>query len=200
MGLIAFIDLDETLCELDLALEIHLRKLAASTGQIGYHDYEKLTYYGHKLYSKDAPFFRFDPLFSMPKERIEQLLPHDFWATIPLMNNALGLMQKVIDTDFVDKVYILTNPSGLVNASSGKVAWVKRFLRDFSCKKFNPEVDVILCRDKWLLAGPNRILVDDLEINCSLFLRSGGKAIQYVDYRDFEKKWESLEREHLIFS
>lgn len=71
------------------------------------------------------------------------------------------------------KVYYVTTPELTVAASwSGKLRWIrKRRGGDFK--------NIIMCKDKSLLAGPNRVLIDDKPDNVKWFSYFGGYGIMF---------------------
>ena len=73
----------------------------------------------------------------------------------------------------IAKVYYLTTPEVSVAASwSGKLMWLRRVMgQGFG--------DVVMCKNKELLAGPNRVLIDDKIKNVQRFNEHGGYGILF---------------------
>lgn len=66
--------------------------------------------------------------------------------------------------------YICTTPYKSGNSYSGKVAWLDKHVKFY---------DVIMMKDKYLLAHENALLIDDSDRNCQRFVEAGGNAILF---------------------
>ncbi len=94
-----------------------------------------------------------------------------FWEDLPVYPWAHDLVKML--SEFGEIVYC-SDPSSDDEAASGKIKWLKRhgFLKPDG-KNF------VLTPCKWLLAGPERVLVDDYGYNTAAFSRQGGAAILF---------------------
>lgn len=98
----------------------------------------------------------------------------DFWENIP----PYPWCEELVDAlQSVDEVQILTSSPSTdaltkSNASTGKSKWVGKHLLDKNLR-------VNIVHDKYLLAAPERILIDDRESHCNLFRQYGGKSILF---------------------
>ncbi len=111
----------------------------------------------------------------------------DFWENIPPYSWCEALVDAL---QSIDEVQILTlSPKADANASTGKVKWVDKHLRE---KKLR----VNIVHDKYLLAGPGRVLIDDRNSHCKKFNKHGGKSIL------FAQPWNegSYDADHIIRS
>lgn len=92
----------------------------------------------------------------------------EFWKYLP----AFPWMQSLVE--MVDKHawHICTAPSLAPECIAGKTAWLKRHFGRHMTNTF-------FGKDKWLLAGPDRLLIDDNDENCRLFREAGGTAILF---------------------
>ena len=78
----------------------------------------------------------------------------------------------------IGELYILTSPPNTAahsqsHAGTGKMRWIAKHLgNDFR--------NFILCYDKYLLAAPNRLLIDDRADHCNLFEEHGGQSILFA--------------------
>lgn len=96
-----------------------------------------------------------------------------FWAELPALPFARAIYANCIR---YANTYFLTSPWGMEDAYSGKVSWLSRNLEISR----NFVVDHILVTDsKSLLAGPSRVLIDDLTYHCNDWSREGGISINY---------------------
>mgnify|MGYP001187749547 CR=1 FL=1 len=68
------------------------------------------------------------------------------------------------------EVVFCSTPSRNPESASGKLTWLQQrgWLKDHDC---------ILMKDKWRLAKPGTILIDDRRDSCALFSAHGGKSI-----------------------
>lgn len=108
------------------------------------------------------------------------LTDDDFWERID--SAGIGFWANLAEYDwFADfdfllrslgEVYYLSSPSRSVNSIAGKKIWLdKRFGSAFRNFIFTPA--------KRLLAGPDRILIDDYERHCREFVLAGGTAFLF---------------------
>jgi len=94
----------------------------------------------------------------------------DFWANLPRYQWFDDLMQ-IVKFHAAD-VHFLTSPSLLPECRSGKQKWLNR---EFGC----PVINVTYTTDKWRLAKPGCVLIDDSDRNCQQFADAGGNAILF---------------------
>ncbi len=99
----------------------------------------------------------------------------DFWEEIP----PYPWCEELVDAlQSVDEVQILTSSPRTdaltkSNASTGKSRWIGKHLLE---KKLR----VNIVHDKYLLAGPGRVLIDDREGHCNGFRNFGGMSILFA--------------------
>lgn len=93
-----------------------------------------------------------------------------FWEDIP----PYPWCEELVDAlQSVDEVQILTlSPKADANASTGKVKWVGKHL-------LKNKLEVNIVHDKYLLAGPGRVLIDDRENHCIRFREYNGTSILF---------------------
>lgn len=104
--------------------------------------------------------------FWRPIERQGACFYPKFVRPYPWMRGMLHLVQ-----DAADEVIISTaNPlhSGLI---AGKVDWIKQHVGD--------SYSVMFGHNKELMAGPERMLIDDCDLNIAAFRNEGGYAITF---------------------
>jgi hypothetical protein len=92
-----------------------------------------------------------------------------FWELLdfyPWMNELLTLA-----AEHGSEVKLLTSPARSPFCYSGKRAW---------CDQFIPKgIELIICKSKHLIAGPNRLLIDDGDHNVDPWRKHGGQAILF---------------------
>ncbi|MDD9899896.1 MAG: hypothetical protein OXT65_02835 [Alphaproteobacteria bacterium] len=116
-------------------------------------------------------------------------LDHNWWASMPEFDGARNFLD---DIKSIAPFKFLTGPMLNDGCFSGKAAWMKKFRPDRD--KF-AVMDLIICpsKDKHLLAGPTRILIDDRESNCNDWREAGGIAIHHKG--DYAQTMAELKKE-----
>jgi hypothetical protein len=98
-------------------------------------------------------------------------LDQTFWETIPA-ENYLWLMVDYLSRQVGEKnVCVASTPTLGPESLSGKLVWVKKNLPSYMHRQY------MFGRDKFLLARPDTLLIDDNQDNCINFERAGGKSI-----------------------
>ncbi len=98
----------------------------------------------------------------------------DFWENIP----PYSWYEELVDAlQSIDEVQILTSSPSTdaltkSNASTGKARWIGRYL-------LNKNLRINIVHDKYLLASPGRVLIDDRERHCDLFREHEGKSVLF---------------------
>jgi len=90
-------------------------------------------------------------------------------------------MEVVRLVDHADDFIIYSAPSNSEYGYSGKKAWIDKYIQPYHKKTIKLHVG----SDKWLMAGPDRLLIDDFDTNIRLFREAGGNAIT------FPQSWNS---------
>lgn len=106
-----------------------------------------------------------------------------FWAQLPVFPWAQELVTRLSTKG---EVYILSMPwPGQPACAMEKMIWLDRKL------KF-PLDRVILTPHKHLLAGPNRILIDDHDKNCKAWCKAGSVALEFpARHNEFDTLYEA---------
>lgn len=84
-----------------------------------------------------------------------------FWENLRPLPWAAELLKMINETGL--DYYLVTGPDDHHTSYSGKILWAKRWLGAELSKKIIPT------QHKWLLSGPNRLLIDDKEKNLIKF-------------------------------
>jgi len=115
---------------------------------------------------------------------------NDFWEMIHTWNDGnfwRGLNTYTWSRELVDAatkigtVRLLTSPSNHPTSYSGK-----KITRD----TYFPEVPMFLCKEKYLLAASDRLLIDDNDRNVEKFREAGGKAILFPQIWNANYEWK----------
>lgn len=96
----------------------------------------------------------------------------EFWSTIPALTTADSLWYMALRHGPPRSVDILSHPQPNSGCYFGKLRWLfEMFGDEFSRFFFH--------REKHLLAGPGRVLIDDCDANCQSWVKNGGSAITF---------------------
>ncbi len=93
----------------------------------------------------------------------------DFWATLPQTEEfpcIIGTLSALVG---INNIYLASRPTLNPESASGKTRWVQDNLPQFTQR-------LILIQDKYRLATPQSMLIDDSSINCQEFREVGGHA------------------------
>jgi 5'(3')-deoxyribonucleotidase len=106
----------------------------------------------------------------MTVTRIYEIMDdYKFWAEL----KPLPFYKSIIDTAYKlfgeDNVCIVTKPTRSSNSFHGKYSWIQQYIPEF-------EKRCIFAMDKSFCANKNHILIDDMIVNYSKFIGSGGMA------------------------
>jgi len=93
----------------------------------------------------------------------EQVLPYP-WAK-----------ELLLEIQKTDEFIIMTSPSNNPYGYSGKKIWIDKYLQPFV---LDP-IRIVVGSDKWLLANPDAVLIDDYDVNIHKFAKAGGFTITY---------------------
>lgn len=110
---------------------------------------------------------------SMPQfwKNIDEL-GEDFWVTLnpyPWMDELIATVEDEVG---VGNWSIASFPSDASFSASGKVRWIQdKFGRDF--RRY------MLGEEKFRMAKPGVVLIDDHPVNCRAFVDAGGEAIEF---------------------
>jgi len=105
----------------------------------------------------------------------EPLDNYDFWVGLqkyPWADSLVACMKTVADVTFC------TTPSVSSDCHKAKMDWIR--------KHFGDDAKVMLGSQKYLMAAPRHILIDDYHANVDKFIAEGGKAIL------FPARWNKL--------
>ena len=92
-----------------------------------------------------------------------------FWEDIEVYPYA-SKMVKYLKSKY--EVHVCTSPSSQPNCTTGKIKWLIK-------NRFGFGRNIIITPNKHLFAGPNRVLIDDMDANCEKFKLFGGETILF---------------------
>jgi 5'(3')-deoxyribonucleotidase len=97
----------------------------------------------------------------------------EFWENLPKYDWSDDLIMALFSNENIEDCYVLTAPSKICPAcSSGKVAWLNKHYPFFV-----KSGKLIISTNKSLLAGENRILIDDTVKKVWGFHEAGGEVM-----------------------
>jgi hypothetical protein len=94
-----------------------------------------------------------------------------FWSDMRILPWAMEVYNICLRT--ADQVVLLTSPPRAAWAWSGRVQWIQKHFGGPAFREFSLTPSGL----KHLLAGPDRLLVDDNNSNVSQFIAAGGAAL-----------------------
>lgn len=103
------------------------------------------------------------------RKEIQNSLPFDFWYNLQKFPWADELITK-LKANF--PLCFLTSPGLSVESPKGKSKWQRDYYAD---------IPIIIARNKWLIAGPNKALIDDDEFQSSSFNKHGGVSVKWTN-------------------
>lgn len=110
------------------------------------------------------------PTFSLNNDDFWASFPEKFWAKLPKTPECDALVASCAQMVGEKNVRIVSRPTRNPYSWSGKVTWIQENLPAWIHDQ------ITLSDDKWLLAGPDRLLIDDSYANCTAFANAGGKT------------------------
>jgi 5'(3')-deoxyribonucleotidase len=93
-----------------------------------------------------------------------------FWEMLNLTDEAERIVELAEKYTHKRNVFLLSSPAVHPNCYNGKAAWVKEHFPDYMTR-------LILTGHKYLLAAPDRLLIDDSDRKLAKFQEHGGQTI-----------------------
>jgi len=120
----------------------------------------------------------------LTKEEFWNRLDQNFWATVPLSDEAALILEICSKCVGKDNIYLLSSISSVQgpDAIAGKMEWVSKHLPLWIQEKF------LFGPPKHVCANESSLLIDDADANIELFKKNGGSAIL------FPRPWNSLNK------
>jgi len=115
-------------------------------------------------------------------EMVNNVCTFDFWQYLPWMHDGRDILQAIMDTIGLEKVYLLSTPMPNIESPTGKWLWVSDNLPIYLKRT------IIIPAPKFLLAQPNTLLIDDKDENVEEFRAKKGNAILVP--RPYNKKYK----------
>ena len=95
---------------------------------------------------------------------------HSFWTRLKFYPGAQDFIKTLEDRFGWENIVICTSDTLCPQSASGKSQWIATNMPRYKRQRF-------IGSQKWRLANPNTILVDDADHNCERFEAAGGKAV-----------------------
>lgn len=125
----------------------------------------------------------FDDSINHGKWDINQMLPsylppkefwgdlgYNFWRQAEPMPDFRPIMKTIESIFRIEDICILSSPCATARCMDGKEQWIRQWLPEYK-RRF------LFGSKKEFCAGPNRILIDDYDVNVSTFRENGGQAV-----------------------
>lgn len=110
----------------------------------------------------------------------------ELWSEMRMFPWAHELYEKLGE---LGEVVFLTSPSWDPDSLAGKLEWLQRFTKQKDFRNYS------MTSMKYLLAGPNTVLIDDRVESCDKFRAAGGEAILFPaawQGKSEDEIWEAL--------
>jgi len=120
------------------------------------------------------------------KQFWSKCMSHEFWVNIPAYPWTRDLYRLIKSVDHTVK--IATSPSKDPGCLTGKMEWLDNHLNLTTS-------DVIFIHEKWRLADPYSLLIDDDKKKVKQFKEAGGKAILFSGVNN---DWEGVSIEERL--
>ena len=104
---------------------------------------------------------------------------HDFWASIPKYPWSDELV-SIIAKSGNPFIFLTQAPMG-TGAWSGKAAWIQKHFGKYQNRLWIVREDKKMHTGKSLVAGPNRLLIDDKDKNIMDWFERGGQGFQWCE-------------------
>jgi hypothetical protein len=95
----------------------------------------------------------------------------EFWANLDWTPEGRDLLRGVEKIFGPHNIALLTSPCETDGCRDGKVDWVRKHIPQY-------ERRMMMGGDKFLVAGPMKVLVDDHDGNCDKFVLGGGNVVR----------------------
>jgi hypothetical protein len=134
--------------------------------------------FGRTLNELPTGVYDLSRLFGMPWAEIDARIgrDYDFWRHVPMYpwtKNVITLLREAQTDGVIGDLFVLSSPwQQSPECHKAKLEWCDANLGI-------PTSDAILTPHKSLLAGPNRLLIDDLPSHCEEWCKRGGYAITF---------------------
>lgn len=146
-----------------------------------------------KLHERPNPFegdehlgeWMLDEIWGISKDEFWKPITREFWRNLDWMPDGRDILKIVIDAFGVDNICLFSSPSLDPEALSGKFDWIKTHVPEFS-RHF------IFGAQKYFLAHPDIVLIDDYDKNVDDFHEHGGHTIQVP------RKWNRMHSERTL--
>lgn len=111
-----------------------------------------------------------DPNITQNDDAFWAIFPEEFWATLPKTPECDEIVAACANNVGQENVKIASRPTSNPRSWSGKRIWVQHNLPTWIHHQ------LILTEEKWLLAKPGRMLIDDSFDVCTKFADRGGQT------------------------
>ena len=103
----------------------------------------------------------------------------DWWANLEWLPGSDDMVGQIKRLGL--EIFVCSSAGWIPSSATGKLRWVAR---NIGCETF-------LCRNKHMLATPDRLLIDDAPHQVESFRKAGGKAIYYPQpWNDAQAEFE----------
>ncbi len=120
---------------------------------------------------KNLGKYEISDLVGIPKNLFYSAMGFDFWANLKWTKHGGDVLINILRRIGSEKsITLLSSPISTPGCLEGKASWIKSNLPRWSRR-------YLLGPDKWSVAGPGKLLIDDCESNVIKWIDNGGEAI-----------------------
>lgn len=117
------------------------------------------------FFNKQIPYrdvrWNLPPQLGMTQDEFWNPLGYDFWANLDWTHEGEELLSE-LESIYEKNIVLVSSPCDTPGCDEGKRAWVKKHLPEYKRRCF-------IGQDKFHLAAPNKILIDDHDPNIDKF-------------------------------
>lgn len=126
----------------------------------------------HKKDPSLVTCYGIEECWNIPRNKFWGPLGYDFWANLPLTQEAHTIVKMCENSVGQDNIGIFTSPCHTKGCTDGKRDWVAKHFPQFKRRCFTG-------KEKPFLASPHFLLIDDTEKQVDSFIEEGGWAFLF---------------------
>lgn len=107
----------------------------------------------------------------------------EFWRNLEWMFDGHDILRSLFPKFELEQIYLLTTPMPNPESATGRWMWILEYLPAYY------ERTIISPAPKFLLARPDRLLIDDKDENVDEFIAAGGQGLLVPRSYNRDKIW-----------
>lgn len=102
---------------------------------------------------------------------VDAICNQEFWHNLKWVDDGRDILQAIMDTLGLEKVYLVTRPMNNIESPTGKWLWIRDNLPIWLHRT------IITQAPKTLLVRPDVLIIEDKDENVDEFIAAGGQGI-----------------------